>query len=153
MAFEFHALPNSNHAWVLHMLCSNHAQLSPYSSSFAHALSHSLLRTFPPTHSSGLSQDTCHILEAFPQTPRLSDVYLLFIHSTLCLLLYTIIRKAVAIFVFLTEARVCAFKAFLVPGTYYTCNKHWVCERMSETEYLFQPAKITPIWLNLSARK
>lgn len=59
-------------------------------------------------------------------------------------------RKAPLIFVFLTKVRVCAFKACLVPDTCYTCNKYWMYERMDGTECLFQPEKITPIWLNLS---
>lgn len=43
-----------------------------------------------------------------------------------------------------------SFKACLVPDTCYTCNKYWMYEQMDGTEYLFQPAKIAPIWLNLS---
>ena len=43
-----------------------------------------------------------------------------------------------------------SFKACLVPDTCYTRNKYWMYEQMDGTEYLFQPAKITPIWLNLS---
>ena len=82
--------------------------------------------------------------------PRSSDVCLLCTRSTLCPPLYTTSSRAPLIFVSLTKVRVCAVKACLVPDTRYTCDKCWMYERMDGTDYLFQPAKITPVWLNLS---